>query len=227
MWAVPVLDAHTEMVLAAHLDGGSWRLRAYPREAAILGGQPLADDLVMGSDPGTALAFAFYEQEPLVVAGPLGDSGTPRAWSLARTDGEWRRIHLSSTPDALCSVGTGQLGRHTWVAGHLEGKPVIHQVLPLPFRGLLRSAIVDVPALPLAEDALAVGDRPIVLVDGHEHDLPVFVAALPRGNRLCWHDGTEWKAHPAPEGRIRSASASEGAVHLLIDGAVWSISDPT
>jgi hypothetical protein len=44
---------------------------------------------------------------------------------------------------------------------------------------------------------------------------------------LCWHDGSGWKAHPAPEGRIRSACASGGAVHALIDGAVWSLPDPT
>jgi hypothetical protein len=227
VWAAPVLDAHAELVLSAHLAGGSWRLRAYPREAAILGGRQAAPDLVIGADPDTALAFAFYEREPLVVAGPLGDSGTPHAWSLGRTDREWRRIHVSPTPDALCSVGTGQLGRHTWVAGHHEGRPVVHQVLALPFRGLLRSAAVDVPPLELADDVLAVGDRPIVLVDGHERDLPVFVAALPRGNRLCWHDGTEWKAHPAPEGWIRSACASGGAVHVLVGQEVWSMPDPT
>jgi hypothetical protein len=227
VWAVPVLDAHAELVLSAHLDGGEWRLRVYQRETAILGGRPQAADLTIGIDPGTALAFAFYEREPLVVAGPLGESGAPHAWSLGRTDAEWRRIHLSPTPTALCSVGTGQLGRHCWVAGHLEGRPVIYQVLPLPFRGLLRTANVDVPSLELAEDALTAGDRPIVLVDEHERDQPVFVAALVRGNRLCWHDGTEWKAHPVPDGRVRSACTSGGAVHVLIDGAVWSMPDPT
>jgi hypothetical protein len=226
VWAVPALDEHAELVLSAHLEGGAWHLRAYPRETAILGGRPRAADLTIGTDPAD-LAFAFHEREPLVVAGPLGDSGTAHAWSLGHDDTEWRRIHLTSTPDALCSVGTAQLGRHTWVAGHHEGRPVIHQVLPLPFRGLLRSAVVDVPPLQLAEDALAVGDRPILLVDGHEHDLPDFVAALERGNRLCWHDGTEWKAHPAPEGRIRSTCASGGAVHVLVDGVVWSMPDPT
>jgi hypothetical protein len=84
-----------------------------------------------------------------------------------------------------------------------------------------------VPPLQLADDALVGGDRPIVLVDEHERDQPVFVAALARGNRLCWHDGTEWKAHPVPDGRVRSACASGGAVHVLVDGAVWSLPDPT
>jgi len=225
-WAAPVLDEHAELVLSAHLDDGAWQLRAYQRETAILGGHPRAADLTIGTDPGN-LAFAFHEREPLVVAGPLGDSGSPRAWSLGRDDTEWRRVHLATTPDALCSVGTAQLGRMCWVAGHHEGRPLILQVLPLPFRGLLRSVVVDVPPLPLAEDALGVGDRPIVLVDGHEHELPLFLAALPRGNRLCWHDGTEWKALPAPDGRTLAACASGGAVHALVDGAVWSLPDPS
>jgi hypothetical protein len=225
-WAAPVLDAHSELVLSAHLDRGAWQLRVYARETAILGGRPRADDLTIGADPAV-VAFAFHEREPLVVAGPLGESGTPHAWSLGRGETEWRRIHLGSTPDALCSVGTAQLGRLCWVAGHHEGRPVIHQVLPLPFRGLLRSAVVDVPPLELAEEALGAGVRPVVLVDQHERDLPVFVAALARGNRLCWHDGTEWKAHPAPEGRIGAACASGGAVHVLVDGVVWSLPDPS
>jgi hypothetical protein len=226
VWAAPVLDAHAELVVSAHFVDGEWRLRVYPRESAILGGRPLAEDLVVGNDPST-LAFGFYEREPLVVAGPLGDSGTAHAWSIGQSDTEWRRVHLSPAPTALCSVGTAQLGRRTWVAGHQDGRPVLYEVLPLPFRGLLRSATVDVPALELAEDSLGTGDRPVVLVDDHERDLPVFVAALARGNRLCWHDGTEWKAHPAPDGRIRGACASGGAVHVLVDGAVWSLADPT
>jgi hypothetical protein len=227
MWAAPVLDAHAGLVLSAHLDGGTWRLRVHPRETAILGGRPQAADLTLGTDPDQALAFGFYEREPLVVAGPLGESGAPHAWSLGKTDAEWRRIHLSPTPTALCSVATGQLGRHSWVAGHLDGRPVVYEVLSLPFRGLLRTANVTLPSLDLAPDALAVGDRPVVLVDEHERDQPVFVAALPRGNRLCWHDGSGWKAHPMPDGRVRSACTSGGAVHVLVDGAVWSLPDPT
>jgi hypothetical protein len=226
MWAAPVVDSSAERVLSAHLDDGAWRLRVHQRETAILGGRPQAADLSIGTDPDAALSYAFHAREPLVVAGPLGDSGTAHAWSLGVTDHEWRRIHLSPTPTALCSVGTGHAGRHSWVAGHLDGRPMIYEVLPLPFRGLLRSAVVDVPALRLAEDFLSVRDRPVVLVDGHRRDLPVFVASLPRGNRLCWHDGTEWKAFPVPDGRVRSACASGGAVHVLVDGAVWSLPEP-
>src|SRR5215212_5752707 len=227
MWAAPVLDAHAGSVLSAGLDGGTWRLRVHPRETAILGGRPQAAELRLDGDPHTTLAFGFDEREPLVVAGPLGESGAPHAWSLGSNDTEWRRIHLSPTPTALCSVGTGQRGRHTWVAGHLDRRPVVYEVLSLPFRGLLRTANVALPPLDLAPEALHVGDRPVVLVDEHERDQPVFVAALPRGNRLCWHDGTEWKAHPVPDGRLRSACTSGGAVHVLVDGAVWSLPDPT
>ena len=226
-WAAPLLDAHAGLVLSARLDGSAWRLHVHQREPAVSGGPAKAAELTLGTDPDAALAFAFYEREPLVVAGPFGEAGAPHAWSLGTTAAEWRRIHLAPTPTVLCSVGTGQLGRHFWVAGHLDGRPMVYQVLPLPFRGLLRSATVDVPALQLDEDALSVGVRPVVLVDDHEHDLPVFIAALPRGNRLCWHDGAEWKAHPAPDGRIRGAGASGGAVHALVDGSVWSIPDPT
>jgi hypothetical protein len=225
-WAAPALDAHAERVLSAHLDERVWRLGVHDWEKAVGGGKPQAAELTIRTEPDSALAFAFHGREPLVIAGPLGDSGAPSAWSLGRTDAEWRRIHLSPTPTVLCSVGTGQLGRHYWVAGHREGQPVIYQVLPLPFRGLLRTAIVDVPPLQLSDDALSVRDRPIVLVDEHEHDQPVFVATLPRGNRLCWHDGTEWKAYPVPEGNVRSACASGGAIHVLVDGAVWSIPAP-
>jgi hypothetical protein len=225
VWATPLLDAHAGEILTASLDGGGWRVRVHAREAAILGGQPRAHDLALAGDPGGALSFAFFEREPIVVAGPLGEAGAPQAMSLGRTDAEWRRIHLAPGPTALSSVATGQFGRHTWIAGHVDGRAVVYQVLPLPFRGLLRSATVEVPGLDLAPEAL--DGRPVVLVDETQRDSPTFVVALERGNRLCWHDGTEWKAHPAPDGRVRSACASGGAVHVLVDGSVWSLPDPT
>jgi hypothetical protein len=225
VWAAPALDAHADQVLSVVLDGSTWRLRVYEREGAILGGQPRARDLELAGDPDTGLAFSFCEREPLVVVGPLGESGAPQALSLARDDGDWRRIHLTPSPTALCSVVTGQFGRHTWIAGHLDGRVVVYQVLPLPFRGLLRTTNVEVPALELAPESL--GGRPVVLVDGIQRDSPLLVVALQRGNRLCWHDGTEWKAHPVPDGRVRSACVAGGAVHVLTDGAVWSLPDPT
>jgi hypothetical protein len=223
VWATPLLDAHAGRVLSSRLDGGAWRLGIHERETAILGGRGQAHELTLGGDPDTSLAFAFYEREPVVVAGPLGDDGSPHALSLGRGDTDWRRIHLAPVPTALTSVATGQFGRHTWVAGHLDGHPVVYQVLPLPFRGLLRSTAVEVPRLELAPAALSGGGRPVVLVDETQRDTPSFVAALPRGNRLCWHDGTEWKAHPVPDGRVRSACAAGGAVHVLVDGSVWSL----
>jgi len=224
-WATPLLDAHADLILSATMNGGGWRLRVHAREAAILGGPPRAHDLSLTGDPGTSLAFACYEREPLVLAGPLGEAGAAQALALAPGDGDWRRVHLAPAPTSLCSVATGQLGRHTWIAGHAEGRPVVYQVLPLPFRGLLRTSTIEVPALELEPASLS--GRPVVLVDEVERDLPVFVAALARGNRLCWYDGTEWKAHPVPDGSLRSACASGGAVHVLVDGSVWSLPDLT
>jgi hypothetical protein len=225
VWATPLLDAHAGLILSSNLDGGSWRLRVHQREHAILGGQPEAPDIVVRGDPDSSVAVGFYEREAVVVAGALGQDGTPHALSLAHGEHEWRRIHLAPTPTALCSVATGQFGRHTWIAGHSERRVVVYQVLPLPFRGLLRSSVVEVPTLELTEESL--DDRAVVLVDETERDTPSFVAALSRGNRLCWYDGTEWKAHPVPDGRVMAAGASGGAVHVLIDGAVWSLPDPT
>lgn len=225
VWATPLLDAHAGLILSSHLDGGAWRLRVHQRENAILGGRAQADELTVRGDPDLAVSVGYYEREPVVVAGMLGEDGPPHAMALGVTDHEWRRIHLAPTPTVLCSVATGQFGRHTWIAGHRDGRPVVYQVLPLPFRGLLRSAAVDVPRLDLSPASL--GDRPVVLVDETQRDSPAFVAVLPRGNRLCWHDGTEWKAHPVPDGRVRSACVSGGAVHVLVDGSVWSLPDPT
>ena len=58
-------------------------------------------------------------------------------------------------------------------------------------------------------------------------DRPVFVASLERGNRLCWHDRTEWRALPAPDGALRAACASGGAVRVRVGREVWSVEDPT
>jgi hypothetical protein len=224
-WAAPLLDAHADQILSAVLDGGTWRVRVHQRERAILGGQPRVRDLDLDGDPATRLAYSFYERESVVVAGPLGESGAAQALSLGAADSDWRRIHLTPSPSALCSVATGQFGRHTWIAGHLDGRVVVYQVLPLPFRGLLRTTNVDLPALDPAPDSL--DGRPVVLVEEAQRDSPLLIAALERGNRLCWHDGNEWKAHPVPDGRVQGACVGGGAVHVLVEGAVWSLPDPT
>ena len=41
MWAAPVSDGASGRVLACHLDGGTWRLRAFDRESAVLGERAL------------------------------------------------------------------------------------------------------------------------------------------------------------------------------------------
>jgi hypothetical protein len=231
MWATPVANGAAGRVLASHLVDGTWRLRAFAREAAVLGGRQLGQDLALGGAPDVALSHGPAIQGPLVVAGAVGDTGAVSAWALASVDqgpgrdpgAQWRRVHLLPAPTALCSVATDADGRHTWVAGHADGKLVVYAVLPLPFRGLVRSSTVSLPPVEVGTDARV----PVVLVDDVTSPQPWFVAATARGNRLCWHDGTEWKAHPVPQGALRGATFGEGAVHVWLDGAVWSLPDPS
>jgi hypothetical protein len=224
LWATPVLDAGTDLMVSCHLAEGSWSLRAHGLESALAGDAPLLRDLALCGSPDTALVLGCPEKEHLVVAGRLGDSGTAAAWALG--DDDWRRIHLAPAPTLLTSVAYAWGGRHTWIGGVADGRASVHELLPLPFRGPLRSAPVHIPALELV--ALPDGGgRPLVLVDDIAGELPVLVAAMSRGNRLCWHDGTEWKAYPAPDGPVRAACASDGAIHVLIGNAAWSIEDPT
>ena len=217
-WAAPVHAVRTDHLLTCSLDDGAWRLRVETD------GRPSAPDLTLAGQPESALAFGYHRQGPLVVAGQVGGAGPASAWSLDDVEAGWRRIHLSPAPTTLTSVATSNDGRRTWIAGTLQRSPVVHVVLPLPFRGLVRSASVPLPTLTLAD---TVPGRPIVLVDGADRDRPSFVASLDRGNRLCWNDGTEWKALPVPEGPLVAACASGGAVHVLIGRDVWSVEDPT
>jgi hypothetical protein len=237
MWATPLLDGRAAHVLASDLQEGTWRLRAYPLDEALAGGTARGRGFALGSEPDTSLSFAFVDKGPLVVAGRVGDGPSPQpaAWTLsdldaapvaARDDG-WRRVHLSPAPTELTSAAVGRSGR-IWVAGRVDVRPVVWEVLKLPFRGLVRSAPVGMPQLELAPETLEPGGRrPVVLVEGTSGDQPVFVAATTRGNRLCWHAGQEWKAIPAPDGRVHAACASQSSVHALVDGTVWSVDDPT
>jgi hypothetical protein len=217
-WAAPVHAARTDHLLTCHLDAGGWRVRVE------VDGRPSAADLALAGQPESALAFGFHRQGPLVVAGQVGGGGPASAWSLVDVEDGWRRIHLSPAPTTLTSVAASRDGRRTWIGGTLGRRPVVHVVLPLPFRGLVRSASVPLPALDLVDP---VPGRPLVLVDGVDADHPAFVAALARGNRLCWNDGTEWKALPVPDGPIAAACVSGGAVHVLVGSQVWSVEDPT
>jgi len=231
MWAAPVVAGSEGRVLASRLVGGRWRLQALTHGTALGGGPTLGKDLVLGDSPDVALAFGPAKQAPMVVAGSIGDPPTVSAWALATVDTgpgrepayEWRRVHLLPAPTSLCSVAVSAQGRHTWLAGHVEGRLTAYDVLPLPFRGLVRSATVELPPVSLIPGT----GRPVVLVDDAPGDLPWFVVATARGLRLCWNDGTEWKAHPVPEGLLRGASYHEGAVHVWLGGDVWSIPDPS
>jgi hypothetical protein len=238
-WAAPALDATASDVLVAYLTDGGWRMRAH----ALVEGQPdgaaRGRELRLGGPPDSALAYSFHERGPITVAGAVGDGSDPpaAAWVIvtdppARVSEppDWRRVHLAPTPSELSSVGVAAGGRRTWVAGRLDAKPVVYEVLSLPFRGLVRTATPVLPVLTLAPDSIEGPDRPVVLVDHAESDHPVFLAATVDGNRLCWTtgaDGTAWQAFPAPAGRLHAACLAGGRIHALIDGAVWSLPDPT
>ena len=86
MWATPVAADSSGRVLAARFDSGTWRLRAFPRESAVLGGRPLGQELALGSPPDAALCFGPATHGPLVVAGAVGDVGSVSAWALAPVD---------------------------------------------------------------------------------------------------------------------------------------------
>jgi hypothetical protein len=108
----------------------------------------------------------------------------------------------------------------------VDDSPVVYELLDLPFRGPLRTTSVPMPAISLAAEAVEGAAKPVVMVDGAHGAQPVFLAATTKGNRLCWLDSGTWKAHPVPDGQLRAASASGGQIHVLLDGAVWSLLDP-
>jgi hypothetical protein len=222
MWAAPAADAGSELLLSAHLSEGGWRLRTHERDQAVAGGVAKTRDLLLADSPDRVV-LGCPEKDPLVVAGRLGEAGTASAWALSD---DWRRIHLSPAPTAITSVAHAGGGRHTWIGGVADGRAAVYELLPLPFRGPLRSFAVPMPGVELVETPQAAG-RPLVLVDDSAGDQPVCVMATTRGNRLCWHDGSGWKALPAPEGPLVAACASGGAVHVLVGQTVWSIDDPT
>jgi hypothetical protein len=234
-WAAPALDARATGVLVARLADGGWRLQALA-VSETTEGKARGRELRLGGPPDSALAYGFHGGGPITVAGPLGDGDQPpaAAWSLetgvdARFPeaSDWRRIHLAPAPSELSSVGVADAGRPTWVAGRVDAKPVVYEILALPFRGLVRTTTLTLPVLTLADSAVDGPDRPIVLVDATEGDQPVFLVATSGGNRLCWNAVGTWKAHPAPEGRIRAAGLAGGRIHALIDASVWSLPDPT
>lgn len=239
VWAAPALRASGGAVLTATVGDGAWSLRAHvlPPDADDAT-SPYGRELRLGGPPDQSLAFSFRDRGPITVAGTVGEGSEPSAaaWVLdaeperrGAAPADWRRVHLSPAPDELSSVATSVGGRRTWVAGRTAAKPVAYEVLSLPFRGLVRTTTLVLPVLTLSADSVEGPDRPVVLVDDVEGDHPVFLAATAAGNRLCWSTGggTAWQACPAPEGRLHAACLAGGRIHTLVDGAVWSLPDPT
>jgi hypothetical protein len=239
VWAAPAVSANAGFVLAADVGEGEWSLRAHVLSPdAAVASSPYGRALRLGGPPDRSVAFSFRDQGPITMAGTVGDSADPAAgaWVLGTDVGhrspelkDWRRVHLSPAPTELSSVAMTASGRRTWVAGRMACRPVAYEVLPLPFRGLVRTRPLVLPVLTLSTDSVDGPDRPVVLVDHVEGDHPVFLAATTDGNRLCWSTagGTAWQACPAPDGRLHAACLAGGRIHALVDGAVWSLPDPT
>jgi hypothetical protein len=235
-WAAPALDGRATGLLVARLADDGWRLQAHAVAEGAKGGEPRGRALRLGGPPDAVLSFGFHGAGPITVAGALGDADdpAPAAWLVdtgvdARfpESSDWRRVHLSPAPGVLSSVGVDAGGRHTWVAGRVDAKPVVYEILALPFRGLVRTTTLTLPVLTLSQSAVDGPDRPVVLVDATQGDQPVFLVATADGNRLCWNDDGTWKAHPAPDGRLRAAAHAGGRIHALIDASAWSLPDPT
>jgi len=236
VWAAPALDAKATGVLVAYVAEGGWRLRAHTLSVGPTDGEPRGRELRLAGPPDATLAYGFHGTGPITIAGAVGDAADPQAaaWVVVSDldprnpeAADWRRVHLAPTPSELSSVGVAAAGRRTWVAGRLDAKPVVYEVLDLPFRGLVRTTTLTLPVLTLSPGAADGAGRPMVLVDDVDGDQPVFLAATVDGNRLCWYDGTTWKAHPAPDGRLHAACLGGGRIHALIDGSIWSLPDPT
>jgi hypothetical protein len=239
VWAAPALDAKASGLLVAYLADGGWRMRAHTLAEGLDDGAPRGRELRLGGPPDASLVYSFHERGPITVAGTVGDStDSPTAAWMIETDpdargadeADWRRVHLVPAPSELSSVGVTAGGRRTWIAGRLDAKPVVYEVLALPFRGLVRTSTPVLPVLTLAPESIDGPDRPVVLVDLVASDHPVFLVATADGNRLCWTtgpDGTAWQAFPAPAGRLHTACLAGGRIHALIDGSVWSLPDPT
>jgi hypothetical protein len=237
-WAAPAVDAKASALLVADLADGRWGVQAHTLGKDDRVGAPRGRGLRLGGPPDASMVYSFHERGTITVAGAVGDSTEPptAAWMIdtdptgrGSATADWRRVHLAPAPTELTSVGVAAAGRRTWIAGRVEAKPVIYEVLSLPFRGLVRSAAVTVPVLTLSPESLVAPARAVVLVEYVEGDHPVFLAATANGNRLCWSTagGTSWQAVAAPDGRVHAACLAGGRIHALVDGSVWSLPDPT
>ena len=189
---------------------------------AALGGGLGAEFL--GLDPQYALKYLVYFLIVVAVGGLGRVSGVFWAALLIALPVWLYQLWWFVTPglhrnERRWAFGFAAVATPLFVAGVF----VAYAVLPLPFRGPVRSATVSLPPVDVVTDS----GTPVVLVDGVPGPLPWFVAATSRGHRLCWHTGTEWKAHPVPDGPLRGASYRDGAVHVWLGDTVCSVPDPS
>ena len=143
MWAAPVLDARAAHVLASDLQDGTWRLRAYPVDAAGVGGGAasgprLRARLRARHQPGVLLPRERPARGRRPDRGRIRTGCLPRGPSgrdLARAAGArprrggagctWRRGRPSSDfrrPSGGRAPGSGSAGR-------VDGRPVAWEVL--------------------------------------------------------------------------------------------------
>lgn len=215
-WVSPVLDGegHARVVGAVRTADG-WRLHAWQAEGdddwlALDSGEQLQ----VTAEPGTGTLLTATTEVTVVVAGAVAalgaaDDGEPQVWSIddmpELSGGRWQRHPLATAPDALTDLVAWDLD--WWVAGHREGRPVVHDGA---------GAHLPVP------DTRLDTAHPLVLVAGMPVSRPLVLATQSVDGPVVWLDeGGSWSRTPAPPGRLSAAQLVDQIVYVVVDGALW------